>query len=62
MAAYDLNASYSDVSTGFVTESAKTLRGTAERIEHCINQLSDDQIWWRPRPKMNAIGNLVLHL
>lgn len=62
MAAYDLNSSYSDVSTGFITESAKTLRGAAERIEHCINQLSDEQIWWRPRPEMNAIGNLILHL
>ena len=62
MAAYDLNASYSDVSLGFITESAKTLRGAAERIEHCLNQLSDEQIWWRPRPEMNAIGNLILHL
>jgi len=62
MAAYDLSSSYSDVSLGFATESAKTLRGAAERIEHCINQLSDDQIWWRPRPEMNAIGNLILHL
>ncbi|HEX5243900.1 MAG TPA: DUF1572 family protein [Tepidisphaeraceae bacterium] len=62
MAAYDLNASYSDLSLGFATEAAKTLRGAAERIEHCINQLSDDQIWWRPRPEMNAIGNLILHL
>lgn len=62
MAAYELNASYSDVSLGFATEAAKTLRGAAERIEHCINQLSDQQVWWRPRPEMNAIGNLILHL
>ena len=32
------------------------------RIAHCVNQLSDAQVWWRPRPDMNAIGNLMLHL
>jgi hypothetical protein len=32
------------------------------RIEHCLGQLSDDQIWWRPAEKMNSIGNLMLHL
>src|SRR5690242_704683 len=32
------------------------------KIEHCVNQLSDEQIWWRPRPEMNSIANLMLHL
>jgi hypothetical protein len=32
------------------------------RIAHCINQLSDEQIWWRPPHGLNAIGNLLLHL
>ena len=32
------------------------------RIAHCVNQLSDEQVWWRPPQGMNAIGNLVLHL
>lgn len=31
-------------------------------ICHCVNQLSDEQIWWRPHPAMNSIGNLLLHL
>jgi hypothetical protein len=62
MSAYDLNASYQDVTNGFCTEAAKTLLSSLSRIEHCLNQLTDQQIWWRPRPEMNAIGNLVLHL
>jgi hypothetical protein len=62
MPAYDLNASYDDVSVGFVSEAAKTLLGSHARIEHCLSQLKDAEIWWRPRPEMNAIGNLVLHL
>jgi hypothetical protein len=32
------------------------------RIVHCVNQLSDEQVWWRPPHGMNAIGNLILHL
>ena len=62
MAAFDLNASYTDVTGAFVAEASKTLASAQARIEHCLNQLTDDQIWWRPRPEMNAIGNLILHL
>jgi hypothetical protein len=32
------------------------------RIRHCLTQLTDEQVWQRPTPGMNSIGNLVLHL
>lgn len=32
------------------------------RIEKCLAQLSEDEIWWRPNPVSNSAGNLVLHL
>ncbi|HSE33125.1 MAG TPA: DUF1572 family protein [Pyrinomonadaceae bacterium] len=32
------------------------------KIERCLVQLDDDQIWWRANPQSNSIGNLVLHL
>ena len=32
------------------------------RIAHCVGQLTDDQLWSRPTPAMNSIGNLMLHL
>jgi hypothetical protein len=32
------------------------------RIGHCLAQLSDEQVWQRPAPDMNSIGNLLLHL
>lgn len=32
------------------------------RIVHCAGQLSDEEVWSRPAPKMNSIGNLLLHL
>ena len=33
-----------------------------ERMKHCLGQLSEEQVWWRPHPAMNSIGNLALHL
>jgi hypothetical protein len=32
------------------------------KIKHCLNQLTDEQVWWRPKPSLNSIGNLILHL
>jgi len=32
------------------------------QIEHCVAQLSDEQAWQRPRPGMNSVANLLLHL
>jgi uncharacterized damage-inducible protein DinB len=32
------------------------------KIERCLDQLTDEQIWWRPNPTSNSIGNLILHL
>jgi len=32
------------------------------RIADCLEQLSDDEIWWRPNPASNSVGNLLLHL
>ena len=31
-------------------------------IEKCLQQLSEEDIWWRPNPASNSAGNLVLHL
>lgn len=32
------------------------------RILSCLNQLSREQVWWRPNESSNSVGNLVLHL
>jgi uncharacterized damage-inducible protein DinB len=32
------------------------------RILNCLDQLDDNQIWWRPNESSNSIGNLILHL
>ena len=32
------------------------------KIERCLAELSNEQIWWRPNSESNSIGNLVLHV
>jgi hypothetical protein len=32
------------------------------RLRKAIEHLSEEQIWWRPNPASNSIGNLILHL
>jgi uncharacterized damage-inducible protein DinB len=32
------------------------------RLRACVESLSDEQVWWRPNPSSNSIGNLLLHL
>jgi len=32
------------------------------RIKECVAPLTDEQVWWRPNPASNSIGNLLLHL
>ena len=32
------------------------------RILTCVDQLSNEQVWWRPNENSNSIGNLILHL
>lgn len=42
------------------------LEDCLDTIKHCLGQLTEEQVWWRPAPHcpppMNSIGNLILHL
>jgi hypothetical protein len=46
----------------FVAQARQQLEASVELIRHCLGQLDDGQVWWRPREEMNSIGNLLLHL
>ena len=46
----------------FTEEAVACLQYGGNKIRHCLAQLNDDQVWWRPREEMNSIGNLLLHL
>src|SRR4051794_24181170 len=46
----------------FVAQAREQLEASVALIRHCLGQLDDGQVWWRPREEMNSIGNLLLHL
>lgn len=51
------------VSNAFVNRAIDFLTGEyLPKIERCLEQLTDEQIWWRSNEESNSIGNLVLHL
>jgi len=53
----------SELTTLFLGFSRKTLFGQSwPRIKECVAPLTQDQVWWRPNPASNSIGNLLLHL
>jgi hypothetical protein len=51
-----------DIGQAYLTAARQRLAACHDRIRHCIFQLDDTQVWWRPAPAMNSIANIVLHL
>jgi uncharacterized damage-inducible protein DinB len=48
---------------GLRRESRRRLIGESlPRIRKCVLELSDEEIWSRPNPESNSVGNLILHL
>lgn len=51
------------ISQAFVDQARKFLGAEyLPKVERCLEQLSDEQIWWRANEQSNSIGNLLLHL
>jgi uncharacterized damage-inducible protein DinB len=46
----------------FLDFSTSKLRQLASRIDTCLAQLTEEQVWVRGGDNENAVGNLVLHL
>jgi len=46
----------------YIAQARHRLAAAHQRITHCLDQLTDSQLWWRPHESMNSIANLVLHL
>jgi hypothetical protein len=43
-------------------ELGMAIGNALDRMRYCLDQLTDEQVWQRPAPDMNSIGNLLLHL
>ena len=50
------------VSTAYIDEAANQLREGSGKIQHCLSQLDEQQMWWRPHEAQNNTANLMLHL
>ena len=46
----------------FKAQSVAYFEANTPRIQQCINELSEDEVWQRPNGASNSVGNLVLHL
>ena len=57
-----MSATLESLSNAVGKEASDELDGALRKIKHCVNQLTDDQLWWRPSESMNSVANLLLHL
>lgn len=51
-----------EIAEEFIRESAYQFKDSFKRLFHCLGQLNDEQIWWRPDDKMNSAGILIKHV
>jgi uncharacterized damage-inducible protein DinB len=52
-----------DITQNFIAKSRSLLReGYQMKIERCLSELSDEEIWWRTHEEGNSVGNLILHI
>lgn len=51
------------VAGAFLDESRRRLRAEyMPKLRRAVSMLAPADLWWRPNPHSNAIGNLLLHL
>jgi len=52
-----------DIGAAFLTQSREYLtEHYLPKILAAVDQLSDEDLWWRPNAVSNSVGNLMLHL
>jgi len=57
------NSATPNVAPAFIDQARKFLgEEYLPKLERCLEQLTDEQIWWRANEQSNSIGNLLLHL
>lgn len=52
-----------DLTHQFLKEARHSLEEQhLPRVIACLKLLPEEEIWWRPNPASNSVGNMVLHL
>jgi hypothetical protein len=57
-----MTSTESETGRAFLDAARQELQACGRKILHCIDQLNDDQLWWRAGEDFNSIANLLLHL
>ena len=57
-----MHSSAEELSAAITAAAVGELDNGFKKITHCLKQLSQEQVWWRPAPSMNSIANLMLHV
>jgi len=51
------------VGRAFLSEAARLIElDLFPRLRSGVERLTEEEIWWRPNPSSNSVGNLMLHL
>jgi hypothetical protein len=58
----DTTSAGGGVGRAYLAAARKRLAACHEKLVHCLTQLEDHQVWWRPQDSLNSIGNVILHL
>ncbi len=46
----------------FIEQSIRRFEENTPKIEKCLAELTEDELWQRPNPSSNSTGNIILHL
>jgi len=57
-----MSGSPDDLSKSLTSEAFAELSNAWRKIQHCLAQLDDEQLWNRPNGDLNSTANLLLHL
>ena len=50
------------IGAAYLAEARGSLNGALAKIEHCLEQLAEDDVQWRPHASHNSIQTILLHL
>ena len=46
----------------FIDQSVHRLQENTPKIQKCLHELTEQEVWQRPNPSSNSMGNIVIHL
>jgi uncharacterized damage-inducible protein DinB len=51
-----------DLAREFLLQCISRVEENTAKITACLNNLEEEQVWYRPNEASNSIGNIILHL